>query len=37
MSKTYKIKLTAAQRKLIREWFAVDPVDAFRRLRDRRI
>ena len=37
MADTYKIKLTAAQRKMFEEWSAADPVDDRERLRDTRI
>jgi deoxyribonuclease-1 len=37
MADTYKIKLSAAQRKMFEEWSAADPVDDWERLRDTRI
>jgi hypothetical protein len=37
MSKTYKIKLTAAQWESFEERLAADPVDDFGRLKDRKI
>ena len=37
MPDTYKIELTAAQRKMFEEWSAADPVDDWESLRDTRI
>jgi deoxyribonuclease-1 len=37
MADTYKIKITAARRKMFYDWSAADPVDDFERLRDTRI